>query len=153
MYPHERSLVKRLADKPFVLVGINSDSEERLREAKEREDISWRSFWDGGSTGGPIARAWRIRGWPTVFVIDDRGIIRHNGIRGKKLDEALDELLERAIVTLVENVQSEDPQIRGLAAFRIGKYLAPDAKKVLAGLLKDEAPSVRRRAATGLALL
>ena len=153
MYPHERSLVKRLANKPFVLVGINSDSKERLREAKERENISWRSFWDGGSTGGPIARAWRIRGWPTIFIIDDRGIIRHNGIRGKKLDEAIDELLERAIVALVENVQSEDPQVRGLAAFRMGKYLAPDAKKVLAGLLKDEAPSVRRRAATGLALL
>ena len=153
MYPHERSLVKRLSNKPFVLIGINSDSEEHLREAKERENISWRSFWDGGSTGGPIARAWRIRGWPTIFVIDDRGIIRHNGIRGKKLDEALDELLERAIVTLVENVQSEDPQVRGLAAFRMGKYQAPDAKKTLVELLADKVLPVQRRAATGLALL
>ena len=27
MYPHERSLVKRLKDKPFVLVGVNSDAD------------------------------------------------------------------------------------------------------------------------------
>jgi HEAT repeat protein len=153
MYPHERSLVERLADKPFVLVGINSDSKERLREAKERENISWRSFWDGGSTGGPIARAWGVRGWPTIFVIDDQGIIRHKNIRGEKLDGTLDELLERAIVTLVKNVQSDDPQVRGLAAFRMGKYQAPDAKKTLAELLADETPSVRWRAATGLTLL
>jgi hypothetical protein len=27
MYPHERSLVNRLAGKPFVLLGINSDDD------------------------------------------------------------------------------------------------------------------------------
>ena len=25
MYPHERSLVKKLAEKPFALLGVNSD--------------------------------------------------------------------------------------------------------------------------------
>ena len=55
MYPHERSLVQRLQDKPFALIGVNSDPKERVRAALERENITWRSFWDGGSTGGPIA--------------------------------------------------------------------------------------------------
>ena len=33
MYPHERSLVKQLADKPFALIGVNSDSDlEKIRE-------------------------------------------------------------------------------------------------------------------------
>ena len=34
MYPHERSLVKKLADKPFVLVGVNSD-----RDLKPLQDV------------------------------------------------------------------------------------------------------------------
>ena len=28
MYPHERSLVKTLADKPFALIGVNSDADK-----------------------------------------------------------------------------------------------------------------------------
>ena len=33
MYPHERSLVEKLADKPFVIVGVNSDKDrERLEK-------------------------------------------------------------------------------------------------------------------------
>ena len=55
MYPHERSLVERMNDKPFALLGINSDPKERLLETIKREKMTWRSWWDGGSTGGPIA--------------------------------------------------------------------------------------------------
>ncbi len=55
MYPHERSLVKRLADEPFALLGINSDSDrQELKKVLAKEKITWRSWWDGGSTA-----AWR----------------------------------------------------------------------------------------------
>jgi hypothetical protein len=38
MYPHERSLVKRLEGKPFALLGINSDpSQKVLKEVIEKE--------------------------------------------------------------------------------------------------------------------
>ena len=30
MFPHERSLVKRLENKPFALIGINSDKDKNL---------------------------------------------------------------------------------------------------------------------------
>ena len=42
MYPHERSLVKRLADKPFTLLGINSDANKKQlkQEASEWARIS-----------------------------------------------------------------------------------------------------------------
>ncbi len=153
MYPHERSLVKRLANQPFALIGINSDPKEKVKAALDRENISWRSFWDGGSTGGPIARDWNIRGWPTIYVIDDRGVIRYKNVRGEKMDEAVDELLESAVVTLVKNIKSDDPTLRGLAAFRIGKYNAPDAVALIRPVLKDKDESVKQRAATGLALL
>ena len=94
MFPHERSLVKRLEGKPFTLIGINSDQDrEKLKELMEKEEITWRSFWDGGSTNGPIATRWNVRAWPATYVIDQEGIIRFKGVRGTKMDDAVESLL------------------------------------------------------------
>ena len=42
MYPHERSLVKRLADQPFALIGVNSDQDKvALKDVLEKENITW----------------------------------------------------------------------------------------------------------------
>jgi Thioredoxin-like len=97
MYPHERSLVKRLEGKPFALVGVNSDSDkEKLKKRMAEEKITWRSFWNGPKgTDGPIARAWNVRGWPTVYVLDHQGVIRFKGVRDKAMDRAVDQLLRK----------------------------------------------------------
>src|SRR5262245_32907020 len=96
MYPHERSLVKRLADKPFALIGINSDKDrDALKEVLEKEKITWRSFWNGPKgTGGPISQAWNVHGWPTIYVLDGDGVIRYRDVRGEDMDQAVDELLK-----------------------------------------------------------
>jgi len=93
MYPHERSLVERLKDEPFTIVGVNSDPAERYREAIAKENITWPSFWDGGDTSGPIATKWGVRGWPTIYIIDHEGIIREKNKRGEAMDEVVDRLL------------------------------------------------------------
>lgn len=97
MYPHERSLVKAMADKPFVLLGINSDSsKDVLKKIIAEEKMTWRSWWDGAITQGPIATKWNVHGWPTLYVVDHKGIIRHKwvGSPGEKtLDEALNKLV------------------------------------------------------------
>jgi peroxiredoxin len=94
MYPHERSLVKKLENKPFALLGINSDPKDRLREVLKKENITWRSWWDGGDTSGPIARAWNVSGWPTIYVLDHKGVIRFKHVRGESMDKAVEQLLE-----------------------------------------------------------
>jgi peroxiredoxin len=100
MYPHERSLVKEMQDKPFVLLGVNSDpSKEFLKQVIDREKMTWRSWWDGGNTSGPIASQWNVSGWPTLYVIDHKGIIRHKWVGSpgdKVLDETLAELTKAA---------------------------------------------------------
>lgn len=93
MYPHERSLVKRLTGKPFALIGINSDPKNHLREVLKKENMTWRSWWDGGDTSGPIATHWNVRGWPTIYVLDHKGVIRFKGPREEQLDKAVDQLL------------------------------------------------------------
>src|SRR5262245_7158125 len=43
MIPHEKAMVERLKDKPFALIGINSDGDRAVSktfEAKEKEGIA-----------------------------------------------------------------------------------------------------------------
>ena len=95
MYPHERSLVKKLADKPFTIIGVNSDSDlEEIRETVKEKNITWRSFWNGpDGTRGPISTAWNVSGWPTIYILDAEGKIRYKNKRGPEMDEALTTLL------------------------------------------------------------
>jgi hypothetical protein len=101
MYPHERSLVKLMEGKPFVLIGVNSDSDlQALKPVLEKEQITWRSFWNGPQgTGGPISQAWNVRGWPTLWLIDHKGVLRYKylGSPGEKvLDATLEKLVQEA---------------------------------------------------------
>jgi peroxiredoxin len=93
MYPHERSLVERLKDKPFALLGVNTDSDrDKLKATIKEEKLNWRSWFDG-STEGPICKKWNVRGFPTIFVLDHKGMIRYKNVRGEGMDKAVDTLL------------------------------------------------------------
>src|SRR5262245_3469336 len=101
MFPHERSLVKRLDGKPFALIGVNSDRDKsKLKEENEKQQITWRSFWNGPEgTGGPISKAWKVTGWPTLYLIDAKGVIRRKYVGNpgdKVLDEEIDKLVKEA---------------------------------------------------------
>jgi thioredoxin family protein len=97
MYPHERSLVEKHKDAPFVIIGVNSDQDrEKLKPALEKEKITWRSFWNGDKgTSGPISKAWNIKGWPTLYVIDAQGIIRYKAVGAN--EEEIDAAIEKAL--------------------------------------------------------
>ena len=97
MYPHERSLVKKFEGKPFVILGINSDADRKaLKAVLEKEKITWRSFWNGG-TGGPIARDWKVQGWPTLFLLDHDGKIKKKWI-GSPRPDVLDLEVEKLVM-------------------------------------------------------
>ena len=99
MYPHERSLVEKLKDKPFVLLGVNSDKKkETAKKLSEAGTVTWRSFWNGEEgTGGPISEEWSIQGWPTVYLIDHKGVIRYKNPQAKGEEKALDEAIEKLL--------------------------------------------------------
>jgi thiol-disulfide isomerase/thioredoxin len=96
MNAFERALVKRMQGKPLVLLGVNCDADQKeLGEWLKKEAVTWRSWRDGdeGNARGPIFRQFNVHGWPTAYVIDQRGIIRHKflGFPGTaKLDGAID---------------------------------------------------------------
>jgi len=100
-YPHNRELIKRLEDKPFVLVGVNSDKDkEEIKKAMEKEENTWRYWFDGGSTSGPIAKKFSVQGWPTFYLVDHQGVIRLRSVGAPdhaELDKALEELVADAV--------------------------------------------------------
>src|SRR5262245_60247424 len=96
MLPHEKELVERLKNEPFALLGVNSDgTAEKLKQILAEQKISWRQAVDGG-LDGPWATKWNVDGWPTIFVVDAKGVIRFRDVRGKDLDDAVDKLLAEA---------------------------------------------------------
>lgn len=96
--PHERELVERFKNKPFVLIGVNSDADKSdLKEKMEKAGITWRSFWCGEKGyAGDIPTTWNVTGWPKIYVIDHKGIIRAKYSTGTNLDRLLEELVRAA---------------------------------------------------------
>ncbi len=102
-YPYQRAMLDHLFEEEDVaLLGVNSDAElETIVEAKKEERLGYRTWWDGHSqpdaeivaAEGPIATEWGVYGWPTIFVLDQGGVILHVNKRGGALIETIDKLV------------------------------------------------------------
>lgn len=80
-------------DKPFAIVGVNTDGDkDDYRRQYAEFEMTWRSAFDG-STRGPISTAWGVSYFPTVYVLDAKGVIRGKDKRGAELDALVEELL------------------------------------------------------------
>ena len=88
MVPHERTMVQRLDGKPFAIVGVNGDFDQKAAKAAAADHgMTWRSF-QNKSGGESISLAWHVWGWPTFYLIDQKGIIRKRwvGTRPEELN-------------------------------------------------------------------
>lgn len=96
MYASQRALLERYAGRPVAIVDVNTAiSPDKLRASIKAGEVTWRCMWDGGPSG-PIATHWAIKSYPSVFVIDVKGVIRFENIRDEALDHAVRELLAKA---------------------------------------------------------
>ena len=94
MYPQERAVVSRMKGKPFALVSVSTDADVKtLKQSIASGEITWRCWWDGGTTG-PITTRWGIQVFPSIFVLDRSGVIRYKDVRGDDLDKAIASLLD-----------------------------------------------------------
>lgn len=102
-YPYQRLMLELYKDKPFAIVGINSDPKlEVAKKGKIDSHLPYRAFWDGNqekNTEGPIAKAWGVTGWPAIYVLDKKGVIRFAGLRHEDLLKAVAQLMSEKDVT------------------------------------------------------
>jgi len=77
-----------------VLLGVNTDAErDAARQVVARRGLNWRSWWAGGPDGEIPAR-WHVAGYPSMFLIDARGVVRYENVHaGPELEHAIDGLL------------------------------------------------------------
>jgi len=101
MYPHERSLVKKMANRPFALIGVNSDRDlAKLKEVMKKQRITWRSFQNNpAGSKKKISGDWGVRGWPTLYLIDHKGVIKNKWVGNpgaSTIDNAIEALVKVA---------------------------------------------------------
>jgi len=99
MYPHERSLVEEMKDKPFALIGVNSDQTiERAKQAIEKNNLNWRSFQNQNEgREQAISDDWSVQGWPTVVVLDGEMKIHYRGHSGDEAIKVARALVEKMV--------------------------------------------------------
>lgn len=85
-------LLARLQDRPFAVIGVNSDRGDGAAARIRREGPPWRHAVEGGPQG-PISMQWNVRAWPTMVVLDAEGRIRARGHSVRDLAPVLDDLL------------------------------------------------------------
>ena len=117
MLPHEKALVKRLANEPFALLGVNGDGEaDRVLPLLQAEGITWRNAMDI-TYQGEWNTKWNINRWPALFLIDAKGIIRQKwaGAPG-----------EESSISASRSCSPKPRQSRRLSLGRVvATYLAP----------------------------
>ena len=57
---------------------------------------------------GPIATQFNVRGWPTLYVVDHKGVIRHKWV-GSPGAETMDKALEKLVKEAEEDTK-KDPK-------------------------------------------
>lgn len=93
MIPHEREMVKKLKDKPFALISVSADDkQETLTKFLEKTEMPW-THWHAGAKG-ELLKKYQVKFFPTIYVLDAKGVIRFKNIREKDLEAAVEELLK-----------------------------------------------------------
>lgn len=98
-HPVSRERAARYADAPFIHVGVHSSRQgpDEVAAFVDEHDITWPIVVDQGERHfGPIGTRWNISGWPTTFLIDHEGVMRHTYLRGEELDAAIEVLVAEA---------------------------------------------------------
>jgi hypothetical protein len=70
-------------------------SPQAVRELRAKERLTYRAWWDAPSDDdhGAIASAWNAAGVPTVYLIDEDGVIRFVDLRYEDLLKGVRQLL------------------------------------------------------------
>ena len=62
VYPRLRTLVEQFRGRPLVVLGVNNDRRDELKQLKAQGAITWRCWWDGDlpdlDARGPIRARW-----------------------------------------------------------------------------------------------
>lgn len=95
MLPGEREMVGKMAGRPFTLLGINSDQDRSVLKKKfAKEKITWPNILEGKEHA--VSRSWNVHEYPTIYLIDEEGVIRHRDIHGPEFEGDVEKMVAKA---------------------------------------------------------
>lgn len=87
--PHLKSLYGQYQDKGFEIVSISIDEkEEDWKKKLEEVNLPWPNYLDREG----IAALYKVRVIPTMYLVDEQGVLIAENLRGEELDGKLAEL-------------------------------------------------------------
>ncbi len=90
--PNVKQTYKKYKDQKFQIIGISLDrSQQPLEAFIEREGLAWVHYWDKSQK---ITNQYGVRGIPSTFLLDGKGVIRKTNLRGHSLETAVAELVK-----------------------------------------------------------
>ena len=95
----DRPLLKKYKDRPFVILGVNTDKDvETMRRSEKEQEMTWPSIWVGSNVKdmGDFPGS----GYPTLLLIDHKGRLAASPIEGlpmgtlrKKMEDKIEQLV------------------------------------------------------------
>lgn len=96
--PHVKQVYAKYKKAGFEIVGISLDrSRSSLDQYVEKNGITWPQYFDGKFWQNDIATRYGVRSIPTTYLIDRKGKIRYKSLRGKQLEDAVNQLIAEKI--------------------------------------------------------
>ena len=91
--PNVKTAYEKLREKGFEIVGISLDqSLDKLKQVLAREKVSWPQYFEEDREGNKFAEEFGIRGIPTMWLVDKKGVLRDLNGR-ERLEEKVEKLL------------------------------------------------------------
>jgi len=92
--PNVVSTYGKLHDKGFEILGISLDQDKGAMEAAlKKQNMTWPQYFDGGGWDNKISKSFGIQSIPAAWLIDKKGMLREQGLRGEALGAAVEKLL------------------------------------------------------------
>ena len=77
--------MKRYEGQPFDILGVNTDDDkEKYKQDCITEGVTWRSTWEGNEQA--VVNTWGVNAFPTIYILDAKGVIRFKNSRGEGLE-------------------------------------------------------------------
>ncbi|MEA5128093.1 MAG: TlpA disulfide reductase family protein [Proteiniphilum sp.] len=87
--PHLKKLYSQYQDKGFEIVSISIDQkEDDWKNKLEEVNLPWPNYLDRNG----IATLYKVRAVPTMYLVDEQGVLVAENLRGEELDNKLAEL-------------------------------------------------------------
>ncbi|TWU09922.1 putative serine protease HhoA precursor [Allorhodopirellula heiligendammensis] len=93
LYPHLRNYLRQYGDEKLQIIGVYGDDMATVKQLRQTGKVTWPSIPEPSSNA--IFETWQVNSLPTVYLIDEQGIIRFVsvGYPGQKLDQEVAKLL------------------------------------------------------------